>query len=179
MIVGEHVLWGFLFSLAAGYIFPGIGPYGIILVFLASVFIDVDHYFAYVKAKKDWSLKKACEWFVIDDKTTQSFVEKSFIPLHSIEFIALIIGILYLINYMIWPVWVFKFFFCILLGCVFHIILDLGYILWTHGLLYGKISFIYSYRKNMLLLGSEHIKRYNEIINNWQNQMMVYRNQKV
>jgi hypothetical protein len=167
MMPMEHVGIGFLAALVISVIFPGLGITGLFLVFLASIFIDVDHYFAYVKAKKDWSLKRAYAWFMNDDGTTKSFVEKAFIPFHSIEFLALLIGMLYIINNYVLPVWMFHVVFSILLGCTIHLVVDLIYILYTHDKLYIKVSFIYSYFKNMSLLKNEHIKRYNQIISNW------------
>ena len=163
----EHFLLGFFFTLGVGAMFTGLGPLYLLVVFMASIFIDIDHYFAYVKAKKNWSLSGAWKWFTTGDGKIRSFVEKSFIPFHSIEFIICLFGVLYTIDHLLWPVWLFKFVFAILLGCVFHIVVDLIYILYTHDKLYIKVSFIYSYFKNKSLLKSEHIERYNEIINGW------------
>ena len=43
-----------------------INPLGVLIIFLSSVLIDVDHYLYYVFEKKRLSLKSAYNWFLIE-----------------------------------------------------------------------------------------------------------------
>lgn len=43
-----------------------IKPFGVLIIFLSSVLIDVDHYLYYVFEKKRFSLKSAYNWYLIE-----------------------------------------------------------------------------------------------------------------
>jgi len=123
MFPKSHIILGFIFSLILLLLFPLISWTGFLIIFASSVLIDVDHYLFYVFIKKNWSLKNAYNWFSIRAKRFE------FLPkperkkkakscpciFHGIE--AIIILILLSFYH--------KFFLYILIGFVFHEILDL------------------------------------------------------
>ena len=116
-----------------------------------------------------WNVVKSYEWYFTKDKNIKDGVEKWFIPLHGIEFLILLILSLFIIdNYKI-SLFLFNFVFCVLLGCIFHLILDLVVLIYKKGNTLLKISFIYNYIYNKLLLKNE---------NNTKN-LKKYQNQKV
>jgi len=161
MMPGTHLLLGLCFSFGVLIIFPFIGFFGLIIILLASVLIDVDHYIAYIRAGNGWSARKAYFWYIHPKNTIKDFVEKAFVPFHSIEFLLIILFCIFGFR-LISPI-LSIFFFYILLGCLFHLILDLIFIIYQklqghHKEAYIKISFVYTYCKNMLLLKSEHKK---------------------
>lgn len=117
----SHLIFGFIFSLILFLIFPAISWPGFLIIFLASVFIDVDHYMYYVIKKKDWNLKHAYFWFVEKEKKFQKLSikeRKQFcLPLcflHTMEFL-LIFAVLSIYSNII--LYIFT-------GFVFHIFLD-------------------------------------------------------
>lgn len=59
-----HIIYGAIFSLLIYIFFPSIGLFGLSIIFLSSVLIDIDHYLYYVFRKKDFNLKRAFKWFV-------------------------------------------------------------------------------------------------------------------
>lgn len=123
MLVKYHVLLGFLFSLILFFIFPEINYFEVLIIFLSSVLIDVDHYLYYIFKNKSLNLKKAFNYF--KDKRTKmlklSRKQRNKVPtipccLHGIE----ILIILFLLN-----LFVSKIFLFILIGFSFHLVLDL------------------------------------------------------
>jgi len=62
-----HIIYGFVFTLVLSLFF-GIGLLEFILIFTASVLIDVDHYLFYIWKKKDFSLSRAYDDFVKKEK---------------------------------------------------------------------------------------------------------------
>jgi hypothetical protein len=157
MIPGDHMLLGFVFSLLIYAILPQIGFLGLFVMFLASIFIDIDHYLAYVKAKKDWSLSNAFKWYEVRPTNISEFVDKTFYPFHGIEFLLILAGLAYLANYFALT-FIFNMILSVLLGCIIHLVLDWGYMIYNKDPLYLKLSFIYCYFKHKSLLRSENIK---------------------
>ena len=120
----HHILYGAIFSLLLLIFIPKINLTGAIIIFLASVLIDVDHYLAYGLTKKDWNLKNAFNWFheagLKIRKLPTKQQKKIFIAIcafHGIE-ILLILLALSLFH---------PFFLLILIGFSFHMFLDLLY----------------------------------------------------
>jgi len=109
-----HVLFGIIFSLIL-YLFFQISLSNSLIVFLASVLIDADHYLFYVKRKKDWNLKRAFRWFVALGKKHKPLI----LLFHNIEFLILILIISFLYNV----------FFFILIGLSFHLVSDFIYLI--------------------------------------------------
>lgn len=106
-----HTILGFLF---AGIIYLFIYPITIFqasLIFLSSVLIDFDHYIWYVLRKKDWSLKNAYNYlidiFSRDHKPVMMVI-------HTVEF-HILTGLL---------IFFWNGFFFILIGMLFHSLLD-------------------------------------------------------
>jgi len=97
MLVKYHILVGVIFCGILFFLFPKINLIGLFLIFLSSIFIDVDHYTYYVYKKKDFSLKRAVNFFYskmqkflnLNKELQKNFYGGVFI-LHSIEFLILI-----------------------------------------------------------------------------------------
>lgn len=84
MLPKHHILLGLCVSLILLFY---ASPFYALLFFLASVFIDVDHYFWYVGKKKDFSLRNAY-YFLKSKKNLRTLM-----LFHTIEFHILILGI--------------------------------------------------------------------------------------
>lgn len=93
------------------------------MIFLASVFIDIDHFLIYVYHRKNWSLRKALKYYdEVVKRETQWIREgkkwKSHIQIfHTLEFHLLVLILAFYFNWL----------YFVLVGMVFHSLLD---ILW-------------------------------------------------
>lgn len=138
-----HIILGFIFSGLLYYLFPQIGILEASIIFLASFLIDVDHYIYYVFLKKDFSLKRAYNWFVenikkyplIQKKERESILFAICI-FHTIESLILILFLSYL----------FHPFIFVFIGFLFHRILDDLNAIYDHGL-HHDFSLIYKLLK--------------------------------
>lgn len=139
----QHIFLGIIFSSILLFIFPQIGLLGFLIILSSTILIDVDHYIYYVYKKKDWSLKKAYNWFIKNQKKFFSLSRKQrnkfytgFCFLHGIE----VLLILFLLSF------ISKYFLFIFMGCAFHLFLDL-----IHQTTYfdrlDRISLIYDFLK--------------------------------
>lgn len=116
--------------------------YGLLIIFLSNILIDVDHYVYYVVRKGDKSLIKAYRWFTENrkkahhlDKKQKREISFGFLFLHGIE---ILIGLYFLYVY------VSDTFLYLLLGFGFHLLVDII----SEGVECGKmnkLSIIYSY----------------------------------
>ncbi|MFH1607542.1 MAG: hypothetical protein ABIA78_00220 [archaeon] len=144
MFVKQHVILGGLFALALFLFFPEIGLINTSLIFLSSVLIDVDHYLYYVHKRKNWSLKKAHKWFVINveekliviPKTQRSRFYGGFFFLHGIEFL--------IISFLL--IFLSKYFLFIFTGGTFHLLFDIVEETRYHNRI-DKFSSIYDWKK--------------------------------
>jgi len=132
MLPKWHALLGAIFSIILVILFPAIGWLGAFVIFASSVLIDVDHYLWYVWKEKDWSLKKA--YFYL--KNSKRKVKRMMI-LHTFEFL-LLLGIASFYS---------KFLFYILIGFVFHSIVDIIDMLRTKELNEREFFFVNWFRK--------------------------------
>jgi hypothetical protein len=108
MLPKWHVLTGFLFA----YVIYGsisLTFFQVSLIFLASIFIDFDHYIWYIHRKKDWSLKNAYD-FLKEKKHLRTMM-----IFHTIEFHILIALLIF-----VWGGFLY-----ILIGMIFHSVLDI------------------------------------------------------
>lgn len=112
MLPKHHIFLGILFILILSLtnLFT---PLQLILILAASILIDTDHWFVYVKRKKDFSIKQAYNFFYSLRKTKS---KHTFLCIfHTIEFF-IILGLLSLKS---------QFFFLVFLGCIFHLVTDI------------------------------------------------------
>ncbi|MDD5086959.1 MAG: hypothetical protein PHV16_04365 [Candidatus Nanoarchaeia archaeon] len=104
MLIQYHILFGFIICF---FLYPVYGT-NIVIIFLASILIDVDHYIFYIVNQKSFNIKKAHEFFVLSEST---FI----LPFHTAEFL---VALLFLSLF-------HSFFFFVLFGVVLHFILDI------------------------------------------------------
>jgi len=146
MLPKYHILIGAIVSFILWFISPNFfTPVNSLIIFLSSVFIDVDHYLYYVYKKKDWSLKRAYRWFVDGRKIWFNLSKKerknykiAIMIFHGVE---LWIFLLMMIKIHI-------IFFFIFIGVVTHMALDFIELYNIEKPLYSKTSQIYLYFKN-------------------------------
>lgn len=137
MLPRWHILWGAVFSALVGWIFPGTAWYNIALIFFGAVFIDFDHYMCAVLKTGKLSLLEAFEYHKRLGKKTSSerkrgiFGKGDFYIFHTVEFNALVLALGF----------VFSPFWYILIGMVFHSILDFVYLA-DKGSLYRREFFL-------------------------------------
>ncbi len=145
MLVSRHIIFGFIFSILLFILFPSITLLFASIIFLSSVLMDIDHYLLFVFQNKDMSLKRAYNYFYCEHKKFYNSSKKENLKkvhphfiLHGVEFVLILI-----ILTLPFPVLVF-----ILIGVLFHLILD--YIdLINHGQsLHSKTSQIHLFIKN-------------------------------
>jgi hypothetical protein len=110
MLPKTHAIAGLLFCIFC-YIFFNFTFLEVSLIFLANIFIDVDHYLFYVFRKKDLNLKNAYEWnlYLPDDHKPVMHI------FHCTEFFIVI----FLLSIFFFPI------IFILIGLIFHSIFDL------------------------------------------------------
>ncbi|MDD5192064.1 MAG: hypothetical protein PHH54_05700 [Candidatus Nanoarchaeia archaeon] len=109
MLPKWHILFAFLFAYIL-YWFTSMTIIDASLIFLSSVLIDFDHYFWYGFKKKDWSLKNS---YIYLKKHRDIY--KPLMLFHTIEF-HIFIGLL---------IFFFQGFLYILIGMMFHSVLDI------------------------------------------------------
>lgn len=119
MMPKYHLIINFLVCLPLLFILNHIY---IIIIFLSSVFIDIDHYFYYILKEKDFSLIRAYKWFLMKrvewlnlPKKERKKHKKGFLIFHGIEPLILVF-----ILSKIFPI-----FFFIFIGFLMHMIEDL------------------------------------------------------
>tara|TARA_Y100000310_G_C20690587_1_gene821940 strand:- start:614 stop:1069 length:456 start_codon:yes stop_codon:yes gene_type:complete len=151
MLPKAHVLYGFLFAYII-YWFTSITIFQAVLIFLASVLIDFDHYLYYVIIKKRISLKSSYNWFKIrrDKLLKLSSKERKkhkqiILLFHGVEPII----ILFLLSQF------FPWLIYINIGFIIHLILDL--IVELKGIKYYKLSVIYSIYDHILKRKLKHL----------------------
>lgn len=126
MLPKIHILFGAVFSLLLWLGFPQVTLLGALVVFLASVLIDIDHYLYYVYKTGKWSIKDSFNWFLknkqlfskMNNKEKQG-IYSGLCFLHGIETL-LILFILSLFHFTFSALFIF-----IAIGFLFHQTLDL------------------------------------------------------
>ncbi len=119
-----HLFFGLIFTAILYFIFsPIVSFFGLLIIFLSSFLIDVDHYLYYVFRKKDISLKRAYKWYIkysckfchIPLKIRKNYY-LGFYIFHGIEPLIT----LFLLGFYVSPIFTF-----ILIGFFFHLSTDL------------------------------------------------------
>mgnify|MGYP005622624883 CR=1 FL=1 len=115
-----HILWGFIFAVLLIEFFSFSLIAGLV-VFLSSIFIDLDHATRYTIKTGDWNPKKFWNWskerYLAERKLTLKKKKKSSYPfffMHGVEFLLILffVGLKYQL-----ASWIF-------IGFLFHMILD-------------------------------------------------------
>lgn len=121
MFPREHVAWGIIFCAILFAIFPNFSLLGLVIIFLSSVLIDIDHYIiAVMETKRVW-LGDALEFYrlhnIEEEKAHKKGIRKKghFHVLHTVEAHFMIFGLSFL-----WAPFAYVF-----LGMVFHSLCDL------------------------------------------------------
>jgi len=139
-----HFLYGYIFSIILVY-FLKFSLFAGLIVFLSSVFIDLDHVLIYFLKTKNlhpfkfysWSLVRKEIWKKLSSKEKEDFKRPHFI-LHGVEAVFVLILLSYL----------HVFFFWILLGVLFHLILDFIVLFYEREHLSIKTSQIWLWQRN-------------------------------
>mgnify|MGYP001607230076 CR=1 FL=1 len=125
MLPKTHIILGAIFSIIIWIIFQNINLIYLSLIFLSSFLIDFDHYLAYVFKTKNLSLNKAFDYHTTLDKSdvaerTKEIKKRGpFHVFHTFEFMLAV----YLVS-LIWTPFLY-----ILIGMLFHSILDIIYLI--------------------------------------------------
>lgn len=143
MLPKKHIILGLIFSLTLIFLFPAIGWKGFGVIFLSSVFIDIDHYLYFIFKKKDinlmnsynWFIKKRKEFFSVSREQRNKTIPMLFV-FHGIE-VLLIVFVLSFFS---------RIFFFIFLGFSFHLLVD-SIIQTTYWNRIDKVSLIYDFLK--------------------------------
>ena len=140
-----HILWGFVFSYLTAYFFHLSLPYFLILFLSTWFFIDLDHVVLYILETKNFHPRKFLEHHAIEKSQRSSLSEEEKLKqefphffLHGIEFLILLI-ILSFLN---------ETFLFILIGFLFHLILDCICMFHDEENILFKLSQTYTYIKN-------------------------------
>ncbi len=138
MMPSDHMLFGFFASLIIVILFPGIGVYGFLLIFLSSVLIDFDHYLAYVYLTRDFSLSNAVDFCLKMGEKQMKSKKTATEPLmifHTAELWLLLLMLSF----------ISLFFLYLLIGIMIHVALDI-YSMKQNNLLHVRpFSFIRHY----------------------------------
>ncbi len=144
MLPKIHIILGGIFSIIIYFTFH-ITFFQASLIFLSSFLIDFDHYLYYIFIKKDFNLKRAHRWFVkkrynwiaLSKEQRSKFKFPIFI-FHGLEFFIILL-LFYFLN---------KIFLGIILGIMFHMLLDFIELYYFKMPFYSKFSQTYVYFKN-------------------------------
>jgi len=139
MLPKYHILFGAIFSILA-YIVFNLTLLQASLIFFSSFLIDVDHYLWFVFKRKNLNLASSYKRFVRKRKEyialsleQRKQYKKAFMIFHGIEFITLLIILSFFYNI----------FFFILIGVLFHLIIDWIEMIYLKMPLRYKLSQIY------------------------------------
>ena len=118
----KHIFYGLIFSALIYLIFPGIKTEGLLILFLSTFLIDIDHYIYYVLKKRDLNPIRAFKWHMenfrkyhsIPEEERKNFFGGLFI-FHGVEFLTILF---------IAGVFLYKPIVLVFIGFLFHLFLD-------------------------------------------------------
>lgn len=139
-----HILYSYIFILLL-YKFTSLNLFAIIVIFLAAIFIDLDHAARYSLITKNinpikflkWSTKRKEEWENLINEEKSKYKKPHFI-FHGVEFLLIIVFFSFLHKFFLW----------ILIGVSFHLFLDLIFLIYKKEHLSIKTSQIWLWQKN-------------------------------
>ncbi len=142
MLPKLHFIAGIFFIFLIYLLFPQISLIGLLIIFLSSVFIDVDHYVYYILKERNLNLVKCYNWYILHLKKTLFLPMKErknrytgFYFFHGIEWIIL----LFLLGAYVHP-----FFSFVFVGFLFHWVIDTPHEFYIKRTL-DKSSLIWNY----------------------------------
>jgi len=145
MFPRAHIFLSISFCIFLFVLFPQMNLVGLFILFISSLFIDVDHMMYYTFKTRNLNPKKAVSWFIskgdfwlsLPLKEKRKYDWPIFI-FHGIEFLFLL--------------WILSLFFPIVkfifLGILFHLFLDYCHLLFHNAPLMLKISPTYVFFRN-------------------------------
>ena len=138
-----HLIYGLVFSTLVFYFFPSISLLGFLIIFISTVFIDLDHAVRYSIKTKNFNPIKFWKWSIIEGELRKNLKNYSSYKypvffLHGIEFV-LILTLLSFYS---------KIFLFILIGVLFHLFLDYIHLIYNHLPLDMKLSLIWVLIRN-------------------------------
>lgn len=142
MLPKTHFILGIIFvSCLYLFFYPYISILGLLVIFLSSVLIDIDHYFYYIFKKRDLNLFRAYKWYIKNARKLCSLKREQMKNLYiGIYFFH---GVEILIILLLLGIYIHSFFIFIFFGFLFHLVVDiLAGILFEQR--FDKISFIYN-----------------------------------
>ena len=141
----KHLILGIFLALLLFVTIPEISLVSLGIIVASSVLVDIDHYFYYVYKKKKINPVKAYKWYMGNRKKCRTMSKEhkrtthfGTYCLHGIE----ILIILLLLGF-----FVSNFFYFVLIGVTFHLLLDLSVEIIYYGI-YDKISVTYAFLKS-------------------------------
>ena len=144
MLVKNHIAYGLVFSVILYAVFPKIGLIGMLIIFLSGILIDTDHYIYTVIKDRHWNLKKSIKYFKSARKKRSELPKSdkrkyysAWCFIHGIESLIILFFLGRFIHY---------YFYFVLIGVGFHLILDLIEQIKVGGRI-DKISLVYDYFK--------------------------------
>jgi len=119
-----HFLFGIIFLVLLYFLFSSIISFwGLLIIFLSSFLIDIDHYFYYIYKKGDFSLVRAYKWYIKNahkfyflSKEKRKQIYLGFYIFHGIEPLIILFFL---------GLYVSQFFNFVLIGFLFHLSTDL------------------------------------------------------
>ena len=140
-----HVIFGIALAAILFVTIPEISLIQLGIIVASSVLIDIDHYFYYVYKKKRLNPIKAYRWYVGNRKKCCSIPKEHKGKIHFGTFF--LHGIEILIILLLLGFFVSNVFYFILIGFIFHLLLDLSVEIIYYNI-YNKISIIYAFLKS-------------------------------
>lgn len=148
MLPKWHILLGAVFSFLIYYLFS-LTLAQFLIIFISSFMIDIDHYLFYIFLKKKFNPYQAYKWFFDGMKEYLKLAieerkrfKKCIFIFHGIEFWIIFAGLCFVNKVFLW----------ILIGVMFHMILDFAEIFYYKEPFYSKFSQIYVFIKNKYLV---------------------------
>lgn len=125
MLPSKHIIFGAIFSILVWLFFPVMGWLGAMIIFLSSVLIDVDHYLYYVYKKREFDIKDSVRWYLSNTDLVKKMNKKQKANFYSgLYFLHGIEAIILLILLMLTFPNIFNFTIFIIIGFLFHQVLD-------------------------------------------------------
>ena len=141
----KHLILGIALAVLIFLVFPSISILGLVIIFLSSVLIDVDHYIYYVYKRKKISPIKAYKWYTENRRKSCSIPKEQKGKIHFGTYF--LHGIEILIILLLLGFFVSDVFYFILIGFTFHLLVDLSVEIICYNI-YNKVSVIYAFLKS-------------------------------